>query len=144
MRMRARGGDKRAPSSKIVGTPAEIASQIRQTLKDGGSAEHAAGVQWFFKDEIKSHGWYTADCAVRPSVFGESYEKNVGWISSSRLLISFSPARYWKKKLPPSFCWKDLMASLATVSSSYSNPGWTVSAAGRITMGWCIILSLRW
>ena len=29
-------------------------------LKDGGSAEHAAGVQWFFKDEIKSHGWYTA------------------------------------------------------------------------------------
>ena len=30
-------------------------------LRDGGSAEHAAGVQWFFKDEIKSHGWYTAD-----------------------------------------------------------------------------------
>ncbi len=29
-------------------------------LKDGGSAEHAAGVQWFFKDKIKSHGWYTA------------------------------------------------------------------------------------
>jgi 3-methyladenine DNA glycosylase AlkD len=29
-------------------------------LKDGGSAEHAAGVQWFFKEEIKSHGWYTA------------------------------------------------------------------------------------
>jgi 3-methyladenine DNA glycosylase AlkD len=30
-------------------------------LKNGGSAEHGAGVQWFFKDEIKSHGWYTAD-----------------------------------------------------------------------------------
>ena len=30
-------------------------------LHDGGSAEHAAGVQWFFKDEIKSHGWYTAE-----------------------------------------------------------------------------------
>jgi 3-methyladenine DNA glycosylase AlkD len=30
-------------------------------LQDGGSAEHSAGVQWFFKDEIKSHGWYTAD-----------------------------------------------------------------------------------
>ncbi|HVN22149.1 MAG TPA: DNA alkylation repair protein [Dongiaceae bacterium] len=40
--------------------PAEIAAQIRQALKDGGSAEHAAGVQWFFKEEIKSHGWYTA------------------------------------------------------------------------------------
>src|ERR1017187_5658738 len=42
-------------------TPAEIAAQIRRALKDGGSAEHAAGVQWFFKDEIKSHGWYAAD-----------------------------------------------------------------------------------
>ena len=42
-------------------TPAEVAAQIRCALKDGGSAEHAAGVQWFFKEEIKSHGWYTAD-----------------------------------------------------------------------------------
>ncbi|HEY7616416.1 MAG TPA: DNA alkylation repair protein [Terriglobales bacterium] len=30
-------------------------------LKRGGSAEHAQGVQWFFKEEIKSHGWYTGD-----------------------------------------------------------------------------------
>jgi 3-methyladenine DNA glycosylase AlkD len=42
-------------------SPAEIAAQIRQGLKDGGSAGHATGVQWFFKEEIKSHGWYTAD-----------------------------------------------------------------------------------
>lgn len=41
--------------------PADIAAQIRNALQDGGSAEHSAGVQWFFKDEIKSHGWYTAD-----------------------------------------------------------------------------------
>lgn len=26
-------------------------------LKSGGSRQHAKGVQWFFKDEIKSHGW---------------------------------------------------------------------------------------
>jgi hypothetical protein len=37
-------------------TPAGLARQIRQMLKDGGSAEHAQGVQWFFKQEIKSHG----------------------------------------------------------------------------------------
>jgi 3-methyladenine DNA glycosylase AlkD len=49
-------------------TPAEIADQICRALKDGGSAEHATGVQWFFKDEIKSHGWYTA--ALRRSVRG--------------------------------------------------------------------------
>jgi 3-methyladenine DNA glycosylase AlkD len=41
--------------------PAAVAAQIRRALKDGGSADHAAGVQWFFKDEIESHGWYTAD-----------------------------------------------------------------------------------
>jgi 3-methyladenine DNA glycosylase AlkD len=42
-------------------TPQDAASQIRRALKDGGSPEHASGVQWFFKDKIKSHGWYTAD-----------------------------------------------------------------------------------
>jgi 3-methyladenine DNA glycosylase AlkD len=42
-------------------TPAKIAAGIRCTLRDGGTAEHATGVQWFFKDEVKSHGWYTAD-----------------------------------------------------------------------------------
>jgi 3-methyladenine DNA glycosylase AlkD len=42
-------------------TPANVAAQIRSALKKDGSAEHAAGVQWFFKDEIKSHGWYTAE-----------------------------------------------------------------------------------
>ncbi|MGD0989159.1 MAG: DNA alkylation repair protein [Candidatus Sulfotelmatobacter sp.] len=42
-------------------TPAEVASQFRRALKDGGSAEHGAGAQWFFKDEIKSHGWRTAN-----------------------------------------------------------------------------------
>src|SRR4030081_743333 len=39
----------------------ETANQVRRLLKDGGFAEHASGVQWFFKDAIKSHGWYTAD-----------------------------------------------------------------------------------
>ena len=29
-------------------------------LRDGGSAQHAEGVRWFFKEEVKSHGWYTA------------------------------------------------------------------------------------
>jgi 3-methyladenine DNA glycosylase AlkD len=42
-------------------SPVDVAAQFRRALRDGGSAEHSAGVQWFFKDEIKSHGWYTAD-----------------------------------------------------------------------------------
>jgi 3-methyladenine DNA glycosylase AlkD len=42
-------------------TPTYIAAHIRRVLKDGGSAPHAEGVQWFFKEEIKSRGWYTAE-----------------------------------------------------------------------------------
>jgi 3-methyladenine DNA glycosylase AlkD len=30
-------------------------------LKDGGSAPHAEGVEWFFKEVVKSRGWYTAE-----------------------------------------------------------------------------------
>lgn len=47
------------PKRKI--TPTYIAAHIRRVLKDGGSAPHAEGVQWFFKEEIKSRGWYTAE-----------------------------------------------------------------------------------
>jgi 3-methyladenine DNA glycosylase AlkD len=49
------------PSPHLRSTPADIAAHIRFSLRNGGSSEHAAGVQGFFKDEIKSHGWYTAD-----------------------------------------------------------------------------------
>ena len=48
------------PKQKLT-TAAEVAAQIRIALRRGGSSEHAAGVQWFFKEEIKSHGWYTVD-----------------------------------------------------------------------------------
>ena len=42
-------------------TPAKIAAEIRNLLKNGGSSEHAAGTQRFFKEEIKSHGWATKE-----------------------------------------------------------------------------------
>ena len=47
------------PRRKI--TPAYIAAHIRRVLKDGGSAPHAEGVQHFFKEEVKSRGWYTGE-----------------------------------------------------------------------------------
>jgi 3-methyladenine DNA glycosylase AlkD len=78
MRMRTAGGDKHAPPPKVLGTPAEIAAQIRRALKEGGSAEHAAGVQWFFKDEIKSHGWYTADLRRAAVGFRREVRKQYG------------------------------------------------------------------
>ena len=41
--------------------PAYIADHIRRVLIDGASAPHSAEVQWFFKEEVKSRGWYTAE-----------------------------------------------------------------------------------
>src|SRR5689334_14351356 len=41
--------------------PAYIADHIRRVLLDGGSAPHSAEVQWFFKEEVRSRGWYTAE-----------------------------------------------------------------------------------
>src|ERR1700684_3007834 len=52
---------RRSPSQQLGRTPGAVAAEIRRALKSGGSGEHAAGVQWFFKNEIKSRGWYTAD-----------------------------------------------------------------------------------
>jgi 3-methyladenine DNA glycosylase AlkD len=56
-----RGGKKGLLMAPRGATAAAIAVQIRSLLRDGGSNEHAAGVQWFFKEEVKSHGWYTAN-----------------------------------------------------------------------------------
>jgi len=42
-------------------SPAYIAKHIRTVLETGGSAPHSKEVQWFFKEEVKSRGWYTAE-----------------------------------------------------------------------------------
>jgi 3-methyladenine DNA glycosylase AlkD len=58
-----RGPKSTSPGSSdpLRGTPEDVARQIRHALKNGGSSEHAAGVQWFFKEEVQSHGWYTGN-----------------------------------------------------------------------------------
>ena len=47
-------------------------------LRDGGSSEHATGVQWFFKEEIKSHGWYTAALRKAARQFRRSVAREQG------------------------------------------------------------------
>ena len=75
----ARGADSiQETSLEHTQPPEEVAAQIRRALKAGGSAEHAAGVQWFFKDEIKSHGWYTADLRRAAVRFRREMKKERG------------------------------------------------------------------
>jgi 3-methyladenine DNA glycosylase AlkD len=47
-------------------------------LRDGGSAEHAEGVQWFFKEEVKSHGWYTAELRSTAVTFRRRIREECG------------------------------------------------------------------
>src|SRR5882724_1990791 len=42
-------------------TAASFANEIRRALKAGGSPERSSSVQRFFKEEVQSHGWRTAD-----------------------------------------------------------------------------------
>ncbi len=48
-------------SAKPPKPPAYIADHIRRVLLDGGSAPHSEEVQHFFKHEVTSRGWYTAE-----------------------------------------------------------------------------------
>ncbi len=64
------------PKRKI--TPAYIAAHIRRVLKDGGSAPHSEEVQWFFKEEIKSRGWYTAELRKVAIRFRRTILKELG------------------------------------------------------------------
>jgi 3-methyladenine DNA glycosylase AlkD len=45
----------------LAKTPAYIAAHVRRLLQDGGSAPHSEEVQRFFKEEVQSRGWYTAE-----------------------------------------------------------------------------------
>jgi 3-methyladenine DNA glycosylase AlkD len=51
---------------------ANLAQHIRKLLRDHGSAEHATGVQWFFKEEVRSYGWYTGDLRKAAARFRRS------------------------------------------------------------------------
>jgi hypothetical protein len=96
-------------------SPATIAAEIRQFLKDSGSAEHASGVQWFFKDEIQSHGWYTAKLRRAAVQFRRRIRKEFGFDFLVKVKTS------------------------AMRSSGCLNPGCLGYRLGLITTGWCII-----
>jgi 3-methyladenine DNA glycosylase AlkD len=64
------------PKRKI--TPSYIAAHIKRVLKDGGSAPHAEEVQWFFKEEIKSRGWYTGELRKVAVRFRRTILKELG------------------------------------------------------------------
>ena len=63
------------PKRKV--TPRYIADHIRRVLKDGGSAPHAEGVQKFFKEEIQSRGWRTAEMRKVANRFRQAISRDM-------------------------------------------------------------------
>lgn len=55
-----------------------IAAHIRRVLKDGGSAPHSAEVQCFFKEQVKSRGWYTNELRKVASRFHRALLNDCG------------------------------------------------------------------
>lgn len=55
-----------------------IADHLRQVLINGASAPHSADVQWFFKEVIKSRGWYTPEIRKLARRMSRTIEADAG------------------------------------------------------------------
>jgi 3-methyladenine DNA glycosylase AlkD len=55
-----------------------IASHLRAVLNNGASAPHTADVEWFFKNEIQSRGWYTNELRKLARRFSRTIENDAG------------------------------------------------------------------
>jgi 3-methyladenine DNA glycosylase AlkD len=52
---------EKLPAARRPRSAPSIVADIVRHLEARGSPEHAAGVQWYFKEAVPSHGWYAAD-----------------------------------------------------------------------------------
>lgn len=86
-------------ASKPRITPAGVAAEIRAILRRDGSAEHAKGVQWFFKEEIKSHGWYAADLRRLARQYRQSIQKEFGLEFLARVADRLFSSRVLEEKV---------------------------------------------
>jgi 3-methyladenine DNA glycosylase AlkD len=80
-------------------SPATIAAEIRDLLRRGGSTEHAKGVQWFFKEEIKSQGWYTAKLRSVAVRFRRRIREEFGLNFLSRVADKLFTGRILEEKI---------------------------------------------
>ncbi len=55
-----------------------IANHLRTVLQNGASAPHTAEVEWFFKNEIQSRGWYTQELRKVARRFSRAIANDAG------------------------------------------------------------------
>src|SRR5215468_5702586 len=117
-------------------SPIRVGAEIRKLLKDGGSIGHATGVQWFFKDEIKSHGWYTAPLRRAAIRTRRELQKQFGLGFVVRVADQLFTGRILEQKVFAVFLLEKLTGQLGEQNFRCSSPGWIESAAGPITTAW--------
>jgi len=118
-------------------SPASVAAEIRRALKDGGSASHAKGVQWFFKEEIKSHGWYTADLRRVAGISRRGMAQKQGMEFVVSVADKLYCGRNLEEKVFAVFLLEKQTKLLEMRNSSSSRRGSTASPAGRIMTPLC-------
>jgi len=79
-------------------TPSYIAAHIRRVLKDGGAAPHSEEVQWFFKEEVKSRGWYAAELRKVAVRFRRAIAREQGMEFVVRVADKLFSGRYLEEK----------------------------------------------
>ena len=67
-------------------------------LIDGGSAPHTADVQRFFKHEVKSRGWYTAELRKVAKRFRRTILAEYGLPYLLQVADQLFAAKCWKKR----------------------------------------------
>lgn len=80
-------------------SPAAIAAEIRRVLKRDGSAEHASGVRWFFKEEIKSRGWYATDLRRLARHYASTVAKQQGLAYTVQIADELFTGRVLEEKI---------------------------------------------
>ena len=117
-------------------SPESIAAEIRHLLRDGGSAEHADGVQWFFEDEIKSHGWYTAKLRTVAVRFRRRIRKEFGLDFLLRVADKLFAGRVLEEKVFAVFLLEKMTDEFGPAEFRLFESWLLAFRLGLTTMGW--------
>src|ERR1700739_3830400 len=120
-------------------TPAYIAAHIRRVLKDGGSAPHTEGVQHFFKEEIKSRGWYTGELRKVSVRFRRTILKQRGLEFSVKVANELFSGEVLDEKNLAVFLLENQLPNLREREFRFLRNGSAGSPPGPTTMRWFTI-----
>ncbi len=119
-------------------TPAYIANHIRTVLKNGGSAPHVEEVQWFFKQEVKSRGWYTGELRKVAVRFRRTILAEHDLPYLLQVADQLFRGDVLEEKVFAVVMLQGVVANSASASLSCWRAGWIASAPGLIMTRWCI------